>query len=128
MRKNISLILIVCLLFSMMNFWRVSTVSASPAHRIILPFHTSWENPDALGVTNSLESIKDFYGYNGPNNPLQPELGGVTTRLHHLLMLLATISEGVNSLQQDISDLLIHSVISTFLTKHRTAIGGRHLG
>lgn len=51
-------------------------VSATPQHYIVLPFHTSWENAQPLGRTNAVDwKTSNFYGYNGPDDPLQPELG-----------------------------------------------------
>jgi len=53
----------------------IPSVSASAQNQIILPFHTSWENQQPIGRSNSIDFKKDFYGYNGPSYPLQPELG-----------------------------------------------------
>ncbi len=50
--KTIAVITIALLALSMLVFWTPS-VSATPQHCIILPFHTSWENEQPLGRTNA---------------------------------------------------------------------------
>jgi len=68
MKRNriIAMITIALLTLSMMAFW-IPSVSATPQHRIILPFHTSWENEQPLGRTNAVDEAlrKDF---NGPQS------------------------------------------------------------
>ncbi|MGD0027710.1 MAG: hypothetical protein ABSC91_02085 [Candidatus Bathyarchaeia archaeon] len=82
MRKNVIFVVITAtLLISMImasfRFDGVPSVSATTQNRIILPFHTSFEDPayNAKGLTNTVDWSSNFYGYYGPNNPLQPECG-----------------------------------------------------
>ncbi len=75
--RSFAAAIILLLMCSMLTFRTgVTPVQSASTHRIILPFHTSWENAEPIGRTNSIDwKTSDFHGYNGPGDPLQPELG-----------------------------------------------------
>jgi len=52
---------IALLLLSAINSLTLRSVFASSNSRITLPFHTSWENGDPIGRTDSVDWKKDFY-------------------------------------------------------------------
>lgn len=62
MKKNKIVALITVALLIFMAFW-TPNVSAEPQDRIILPFHTSWEDSpyEPIGRTNSVDKSKDFH-------------------------------------------------------------------
>ncbi len=81
MKRNriIAIITMALLTLSMMTFW-TPNASATPQHRIILPFHTSWENEQALGRTDAVDwKTSDFYnpecGWRN-NEVIPPEVFG----------------------------------------------------
>jgi hypothetical protein len=73
MKRPSGAILISIVFFSMISLISTPAVSGAAIDRITLPFFTSWENTESLGRSDCVDYKKDFYGYNGPNDPL-PQL------------------------------------------------------